>query len=117
MNVRGVIKRSLSIALLAGQLVLVGIAAAANLDQVKTAGWVGERLDGYLGIVKPGAPKDVLELVNSINGARKAEYERIAKSNRVSVKEVGVLTAQKVIKSAAPGTYVQNAKGQWVQVK
>ncbi len=89
---------------------------AADLRQAKTEGWIGEKLDGYLGFVRPGAPKDVQKLVTSINQQRKAEYEKIAKNRGVPAADVARLAAGKVIKSAASGHYVQNNKGEWVRV-
>jgi uncharacterized protein YdbL (DUF1318 family) len=84
---------------------------AADLAQAKAAGLIGEQLDGYLGVVRPDAPSDVKALVNSINSQRRAEYERIAKKNGVSVDEVARITGQKVIQQAAPGHYVQTPSG------
>ena len=34
-------------------------AAAATLDSAKAEGWIGERPDGYLGLVRSDAPADV----------------------------------------------------------
>jgi uncharacterized protein YdbL (DUF1318 family) len=84
---------------------------AADLAQAKAAGLVGEQLDGYLGLVQANAPADVKAMVNSINRQRRAEYERIAKQNGVSVDQVARLAAQKVIQQAAPGHYVQTPSG------
>ncbi len=91
-------------------------AAAADLNQAKAAGWVGEKIDGYLGMVRPGAPADIEKMVAAINGKRQAEYQKIATKNGVAVSQVARLTAAKVIQSAASGTYVQNSEGQWVKV-
>lgn len=84
---------------------------AADLGQAKAAGLVGEQMNGYLGLVNPGAPADVKALINNINAQRKAQYQRIAAKNGVSVSEVEKMTAQKVIGQAAPGHYVQTPSG------
>ncbi|WP_150047097.1 MULTISPECIES: YdbL family protein [Methylomonas] len=88
--------------------------AAADLAQAKSAGLVGELMNGYLGLVNPNAPSDVKALVNDINAQRRAEYERIAAKNGVSAEEVAKLTAQKVIEKAAPGQFIQTPSG-WKQ--
>ena len=61
---------------------------AQSLGDIKKAGWVGERPDGYLGFVKPGTPANVQTLVRSINSKRRAEYQKIAKRNKTSLKSV-----------------------------
>ena len=85
--------------------------AAADLAQAKSAGLVGEQMNGYLGLVKLDAPADVKALVQRINAQRQAEYQRIAAKNGVPAEEVARLTAQKVIGQAAPGQYVQTPSG------
>lgn len=85
--------------------------SAASLAQAKEAGQVGELMNGYLGLVDPGAPGDVKALVNSINAQRRAEYQRIAKKNGVPVDEVAKMTAQKVINQTPRGQYVQTPSG------
>lgn len=86
-------------------------APAADLGQAKAAGYVGEQLDGYLGLVRPDAPADVKALVQDINQKRRAEYANIARKNGVPVEQVAHLTAEKVIQQAAPGHYVQTPAG------
>ena len=98
-------------ALLLGLCLSVTPAAAADLGQAKTAGLVGEQMNGYLGLVDPGAPADVKALVNSINAQRQAEYQRIAAKNGVPADEVARLTAQKVIGQAGRGHFVQTPSG------
>jgi len=85
--------------------------SAADLAQAKAQGWIGEQMDGYLGIVKPGAPADVKNLVDAINSQRHAEYERIARKNGVGIDEVARVTANKVIKQTPAGQYVQTPSG------
>lgn len=70
-------------------------AYAMNLDQAKSQGMVCELPTGYL---KPttSATADVKAMVKDINTKRKAEYKRIAKQHKVTVEQVGQLTAQKL---------------------
>lgn len=85
--------------------------SAASLAEAKAAGQVGELMNGYLGLVDPGAPGDVKAMVNSINAQRRAEYQRIANKNGVPVDEVAKMTAQKVINQTPSGQYVQTPSG------
>jgi uncharacterized protein YdbL (DUF1318 family) len=102
-------------ALLGACVVCLTLAAApvlaADLGQAKAAGYVGEQLDGYLGLVRADAPGDVKALVQDINRKRRAEYGNIAKKNGVPVEQVARLAAEKVIQQAAPGHYVQTPSG------
>lgn len=92
-------------------LCAAGLAMSADLGQAKSQGLVGERLDGYLQLMNPGAPQDVKKMVDSINAQRRAAYAEIAKKNNVGTAEVGRLTAPKAIASSPPGTPVQTASG------
>ncbi len=88
---------------------------AQSLGDIKKAGWVGERPDGYLGFVKSGAPGNVQRVVRDINSKRRAEYQKIAKKNKTSLKSVKLNIGAKLIKRARPGEYVMNAAGKWIK--
>lgn len=88
-------------------------AAAADLESAKRSGLVGERPDGYLGLVKGGAPAEVQAMVAQINAERRAAYAQIATRTGASVRDVGILAGKRLIAQAAPGTYVMDASGQW----
>jgi hypothetical protein len=102
--------------LLAGvALCLLAVAAfAADLDTAKADGLVGERADGYLGIVVASAPADVVALVDDVNGRRQAEYARIAKQNGIERSEVEALAGRKAIERTAPGGWIFT-NGGWRQ--
>jgi len=84
---------------------------AVDLAHAKSAGFVGEEMNGYLGLVKADAPADIKGLVKDINGQRQAEYQRIAAKNGASVDDVARLTAQKVIGQTPSGQFVQTTSG------
>ena len=90
-------------------------AFAANLSTAKSSGWVGERSDGTLGLVKSGAPGDVKALVDEVNRKRRASYESIAKQNGTSVDAVASRAGAKLIERTPPGQYVMLPNGKWVQ--
>ena len=98
-------KRITSALLLTASL-FAGLAFAADLAQVKRDGLVGERADGYLGLVQENAPRDVAELVRTINAKRLAEYQRIAGENQLSVEQVQALAGKKAIERTDPGGWV-----------
>ena len=54
-------------------MTIAGGAHADALDDAKAAGWLGERVDGYLGVVNSAAPGDVKALAADINA--KSDWE------------------------------------------
>jgi uncharacterized protein YdbL (DUF1318 family) len=90
-----------------------GPALGAGLDDAKSAGLVGERIDGYLGVVDSGAPADVKRLVEQINAEREAKYAEIAKQQGAPVQAVAQIAGEKLIERAGSGEYVMGADGQW----
>jgi uncharacterized protein YdbL (DUF1318 family) len=90
-------------------------AAAQSLDEAKAAGQVGERIDGYLGVVDADAPGDVRAMVDRVNAERKAKYAEIAAERGTSVQAVAQIAGEKLIARAASGEYVLGASGQWRQ--
>lgn len=89
-------------------------AFAVELDEVKADGLVGERADGYLGLVDTSAPDDVVDLVAEINDKRRAEYERIATANDLSVEQVQALAGKKAIARTISGHWIL-VNGGWEQ--
>lgn len=91
-----------------------GLAFSADLDQAKSAGLVGERADGYLGLVDKDAPGDVANLVKEVNDKRRAEYQRIASSNDLTLEQVEALAGKKAIERTASGGWILT-NGGWQQ--
>jgi len=92
---------------------LAPAAHAAPLDDAKARGLVGERPDGYLGVVDPDAPADVKLLVEDVNEKRAREYETIAKKNGTNAAAVAALAGAKLIGRAPAGQWVMDASGSW----
>ena len=107
-------KRILSMNLLIGCLVWAASVLGADLDGIKSAGYAGERADGYLGLVKPDAPSEVQTLVKQINGKRRAEYQRIAAGNDLTLDQVEALAGKKAIEKTGSGGWVLTSSG-WRQ--
>ena len=108
--------RAVALAVAAALALLIAPAAHADtLDDAKAAGYVGERIDGMLGLVKSDAPADIKALVESVNAKRKQSYASIAKKNGTTVEAVAALAGKKAIAKTAPGNFIQDASGRWVK--
>jgi uncharacterized protein YdbL (DUF1318 family) len=111
---RGTNRRSLlGLVLLAGCLLPTAAARAGALDAPKAEGLIGERIDGYLGVVDPNAPADVRKLVDQVNAEREARYAEIAKKRAVPTKAVALIAGEKVVGEAPSGQYVMGKDGRW----
>ncbi|MFP6814876.1 MAG: YdbL family protein [Pseudomonadales bacterium] len=96
-------------------LSLSGFAFAADLslDGAKQQGLVGEQYDGYLGSVASSPAPAVRSLVAGINAKRRAQYERIASTNKLALAEVEALAGKKSIQKTTAGNYVKAQGGGW----
>jgi uncharacterized protein len=90
-------------------------AAADSLDEAKAEGQVGERIDGYVGVVDANASGEVRALVDQVNAERQEKYAQIAAERGTSVQAVAQIAGQKLIERAPGGQYVLGANGQWRQ--
>jgi uncharacterized protein YdbL (DUF1318 family) len=79
---------------------------AADLAQAKRDGHVGERADGFLGLVVTNAPGDVVALVEDVNKKRMAEYRRIAQANNITMEQVQALAGKKAIEKTQRGGWI-----------
>ena len=102
---RPTIRLMLRALLLSALMLFSATAWSLNLGQAKAGGLVGETPSGYLRPV--GSPTaEVKQLVARINAERRAVYERIAKKNGTSLKNVEALAGKKAIDKSAAGEYV-----------
>ena len=86
-------------------------ALAMTLDQARSSGSVGEKLDGYVAALK--TTPDVQALVADINAKRKQEYQRISTENGQPVEVVAKLAAQQIINKLASGSMYQSPDNGW----
>lgn len=92
------------------------IAQDAQIEAAKSAGVIGERIDGYLGIVNDGAVDASLQRrVNEINARRRAAYDQLAEDTGATTAQVARITGEKQIERARPGEWYLNEQGLWVQ--
>ena len=87
--------------------------AKTTIDQAKNDGLVGERIDGYLGLVSASAPADVQAAMNEINIRRKSLYTKLARAQNVSIEVVAALSGEKLTSKAKPGQKIMLADGVW----
>ena len=100
-------------------LILFGLAAspaaAQSLDVLKASGVVGEKVDGFVGVVDAGAPSNVRALVDQINEERRVRYAEIAQKQGAPMDAVAKIAGQKLIERTPAGEYVMGADGAWRQ--
>ena len=102
----------------AAVLLLVGVSAPAWAQRdpayaaARQAGQVGEKVDGYLGVVG-GAGADVRALVDKINIQRRANYTQRAAAQNATVEEYAFTQGCILIQRTAPGEKYQAPGGNW----
>lgn len=88
--------------------------AKAVVDAAKSRGEIGERIDGYLGVV--GSPSAAVRAaMDEINIGRKSVYTELAREQNVKTEVVARLTGEKQIAKAARGEFVMGETGQWAK--
>jgi uncharacterized protein len=86
-----------------------------TLEEAKSQGIVGERPNGYLGVVKPGASAAAQALVSEVNQKRRQAYADISRRNTTSLEAVEMLAGETASKNTQPGNFIQLPSGQWRQ--
>ncbi len=79
--------------------------------QARAAGMVGEKPDGYLGVVGGGASAQAV--ADDINIRRRAEYTRLAGERGATVEQVAFTTGCNLIAQTRPGEKYQAPDGSW----
>lgn len=86
--------------------------AMSQLSSVKQQGLVGEKQDGYLGVIKnQNNAKNVAQLINQ---ARNQQYKKLAKTHNVSLSEIETLAGKKAIEKTPSGLYIK-INGKWMK--
>lgn len=86
---------------------------AISLSDAKEQGLVGEKTNGYLGLVVKSAEAE--SLVESVNQKRKSIYMNLARKNKITMQQVTALAGKKAIAKTKSGNFIQNSSGQWVK--
>ncbi|TPG22339.1 DUF1318 domain-containing protein [Sphingomonas koreensis] len=106
-----------------GKLILFAIAAfglagaaQAQRDpayaQARAQGLIGERTDGYLGVVG-SAPADIKATVNAINIKRRAAYTAAAQQQNATIEDFAFTSGCNLIARTQPGEKYQAPDGSW----
>ena len=84
----------------------------AQIETARSTGVIGERIDGYLGVVG-SADAEIVRKVQDINNRRRAVYEQTAKDNNTTVQIVAQLAGEKQIAKLSPGQFYMDDSGVW----
>ena len=101
--------------LLAAALLAAAAPAAAQtaaVDAARNAGAIGERFDGYIGIVSIVSPA-VRSQLASINIQRRSLYSRLAASKGVSPQDVGITAGCQLLARVGVGQSYMLTNGAW----
>ena len=93
-------------------ILMTAAAFAATLGDAKKQGLVGEKDNGYVGIIVDSA--QTRQLVDSVNAKRKAKYLELAKKNKITLTQVEKLAAEKTYAKTRAGNYIWKG-GRWVK--
>jgi uncharacterized protein YdbL (DUF1318 family) len=85
----------------------------ATIIQARRAGLVGERFDGYLGLVTASAPDVVRRQVAAVNIRRRALYSDLAARKGVTPEEVAITAACSLLRRIGIGEYYLPGQGGW----
>src|SRR5690349_15309847 len=78
---------------------------ALTLEEAKAKGLVGEKSNGYLGVVAVGNA-EAQALVNDVNQKRRQAYQEIAHRGGTHLNTVEGLAGEKAIEKTRPGNMV-----------
>lgn len=98
-------------------LALTGVQASAQARDpayaaARAAGQIGEKMDGYLGIVGSATPA-LRALVDDLNIKRRANYTTRAQAQRATVEEYAFTQGCILIARTVPGERYQAPDGTW----
>ena len=86
-------------------------AFAMDLHAARNAGLIGEKLDGYVAVLKHSPETDAL--AEEVNAKRQAEYAKISSANAQPLDVVGKLAAAQIIEKLDKGDKYQSPDGGW----
>ncbi len=84
---------------------------AGALGDAKAAGYLGEKPNGYVGIVNPNAPAHAHQLADRVNSGRRDKYRDISRRSGTSLNAIEAVAGQKLQKRVRPGEYYMPSSG------
>ncbi|MXP09769.1 YdbL family protein [Pseudoblastomonas halimionae] len=112
------IRKTLITAAAIGSMMAIGGTAQAMQDRdpayeaARASGKVGEKVDGYLGIVGQSTP-ELERIVADINMRRRAVYTQRARAEQATINEYAIAAGCKLILRTSPGEKYQAPDGSW----
>ena len=107
--------------LAAGAVLALGVAVAPAMAQrdpayqaARESGQIGEKTDGYLGIVSGSTPA-LQAMVDDLNNRRRANYAERATANGVTLIDYATAQGCILIARTVPGEMYQAPNGSWVR--
>ena len=89
---------------------------SSAIIRARQAGLIGERYDGYLGVVSANIPAELRRQVSAINIRRRSLYSNLAARRGVSPEEVGITAACSLLRRISVGEYYLPGQGGWRRV-
>lgn len=86
--------------------------AMNQLGTAKSQGLVGEKTNGYLGVIKN--QNNAQNIADLINQARKEQYIKLSGTHKVPLQEIEAMAGKKAIEKTPSGLYIQ-INGNWVK--
>jgi uncharacterized protein YdbL (DUF1318 family) len=86
---------------------------AISKDDAKAKGLIGERTNGYLGVVVSQPSNDLTALVAKINKKRQSVYTQGAKKAGVERSVFEIRMGQRLQDRTPKGQYIQLPNGKW----
>ena len=86
---------------------------ALTLEEAKMKGLVGEKSNGYLGVVAAGNA-EAQALASDINQKRRQAYQEIARRDGTNLSTVETLAGEKAIEKTKPGNMIEGPGG-WIK--
>lgn len=86
---------------------------SAAIVAARRDGQVGERYDGYLGLVTATPSAELRRQVGAVNIRRRALYTDLASRRGVTREEVGITAACSLLRRVAVGEYYLAGQGGW----
>ncbi len=85
---------------------------ASELTQPKKDGIIGEKFDGYIGLVRSASP-EIKALVTETNQKRKEKYQEVAIAKQLPLNKVELIAGESNINKTLVGDYIMLTEGQW----
>ena len=86
---------------------------AIDIDTAKNQGLVGEANSGYIAAVKQPASAEVQALIRDVNAKRRAQFERTAARNNITLAQVANRFYELAVQKTRQGHFYQDSSGRW----